>query len=358
MTRRENFLAVMEGRGGDLPFDLPMTEPVHAQMRDLLGTDDVNEAFGTSFRYVWATYPDRSAEWREAFAQIGFEMPSDAWLGTDGYVGVTPKDGSTGAAWHLSQMLHPLGVVESVEQLPTLPWVDVGKPEVTVGFGDQVRACHERGLVATAGLECTVFENAWYLRGMDQLFEDLAEENGIADWLLDHFANRSAVLAEASVRAGVDCVRFGDDVGTQRGMMMSVPMWRRVLKPRLASVIERTRAARSEKVWIQYHSDGDIRPILDDLIDIGVDILNPVQPECMPLNDVAERWGDRLAMSGMIGTQTTMPFGTPEDVRAAVRHVRSWTRRGIRAIVAPTHVLEPDVPWENIVALAEEVHAG
>ena len=92
---------------------------------------------------------------------------------------------------------------------------------------------------------------------------------------------------------------------------------------------------------------------MDDLIEIGVDILNPVQPECMDLEAVADQYQARLAFSGMIGTQTTMPFGTPGDVRAAVARCRSLHENGARLIVAPTHVLEPDVPWENITAFVE-----
>jgi len=106
-------------------------------------------------------------------------------------------------------------------------------------------------------------------------------------------------------------------------------------------------------VWVQYHSDGDVTPLIEDLIDIGVDVLNPVQPECMDLEKIAGRFQGRLAFSGMIGTQTTMPFGTPADVTAAVARCRRLQEGGARVIVSPTHVLEPDVPWENIVAFVD-----
>jgi uroporphyrinogen decarboxylase len=212
----------------------------------------------------------------------------------------------------------------------------------------------------------TMFEASWYLRGMDNLFADMIEENGIADWLLDWFTEYAIRRALLSVRAGVDIVALGDDVGTQRGMMMSVEFWREHLKPRLKKVIDAVRDAEKEKVYVRYHSDGDIRRIVDDLAEIGVDILNPVQPECMPSGEVISEHKHHLAFWGMIGTQTTMPFGSPDDVRAAVAECAEFAREGAAVIVAPTHVLEPDVPWENIEALVcavrdqpvERLHAG
>jgi uroporphyrinogen decarboxylase len=104
-------------------------------------------------------------------------------------------------------------------------------------------------------------------------------------------------------------------------------------------------------VW--YHSDGNIAEIIPELIEIGVDVLNPVQPECVDVLEVKRRYGDRLVLDGTIGTQTVMPFGTPEDVRACVRG-RVETLAGDGALIlAPTHTLEPEVPTENVLAFAE-----
>jgi uroporphyrinogen decarboxylase len=158
-------------------------------------------------------------------------------------------------------------------------------------------------------------------------------------------------------RAGVDAIGLGDDVGTQRGMMMSVDFWREHLKPRLKRVIDAIRETQWDHIWIKYHSDGNITEILNDLAEIGVDILNPVQPECMPLAEVIPPYQDRLRFWGMIGTQSTMPYGTVDDVRAAVEECARFAREGAGIVVAPTHVLEPDVPWENIQALVDAVRA-
>jgi uroporphyrinogen decarboxylase len=192
---------------------------------------------------------------------------------------------------------------------------------------------------------------------MDNLFQDLAEENGIADWLLDWFTERSCNVGRAFAKAGIDIIGLGDDVGMQTGMLLSVPMWRKHLKPRLAKVIAAIREASGDrKVWVHYHSDGNIMPIVPELIEVGVDILNPVQPECMDAAALARGYAPTLALSGMVGTQTTMPFGTPADVRRRVREIAALHRdHGARVMIAPTHVLEPDVSFENILALVDEV---
>ena len=261
-----------------------------------------------------------------------------------------------GKAYHFRVMLHPLEVITSVAQLEKLPWPDTSDSRHYAALRRKMEQVHTRGKVAFAGMECTTFELSWYVRGMDNLFQDLAEGNGIADWLLDYFTERSCHVGREFARAGIDIIGLGDDVGMQTGMMLSVPMWRKHLKPRLAKVIAAIReASGNRKVWVHYHSDGDIMPIVEELIEVGVDILNPVQPECMSADELTRRYGRQLGLSGMVGTQTTMPFGTPADVRRRVQEIAALHRdHGARVMIAPTHVLEPDVPFENILALVEE----
>jgi len=122
----------------------------------------------------------------------------------------------------------------------------------------------------------------------------------------------------------------------------------------LKRVIESAKEVNPDML-VYYHSDGYIEPIIPDLIEVGVNILNPVQPECMDPTKIKERYGDRLAFFGTIGIQTTMPHGTPEDVRKEVKTRIETVGRGGGLLIAPTHVLEPDVPWENILAFFDAV---
>ena len=128
------------------------------------------------------------------------------------------------------------------------------------------------------------------------------------------------------------------------------------LKPRLRQVIDAARAVKPELI-VFYHTCGYVLPLIGHLIDAGIDVLNPVQPECMDFQTVYERYGDRLSFHGTIGTQTTMPFGTPEDVRRAVfRNLDIAGERG-GLLVQPTHVLEPEVPVENVFAYVQACEA-
>jgi uroporphyrinogen decarboxylase len=109
-------------------------------------------------------------------------------------------------------------------------------------------------------------------------------------------------------------------------------------------------------VLVFYHTDGDAAAIVRDLIEIGVDILNPVQSECMDPTALKREFGHDLAFWGTLGTQSTLPFGTPADVRAEVKRRVETVGVGGGLLLAPTHMIEPEVPWENIVAAVEAVN--
>ena len=149
-------------------------------------------------------------------------------------------------------------------------------------------------------------------------------------------------------------MRLGDDIGTQRGMMIGPATWRKFLKPRLESVID---AARSERpdIPVFYHSDGDVREVIDELIEVGVTILNPVQPECMDPVEIRRRYGHRLTLWGTIGTQTVLPHGTAAEIRAVISEYMATLAPGGGYVIGPTHSINRDVPWENIVAFYEAI---
>lgn len=358
MTERENLLRMLSGETPDhLPLDVWLTGPSLDMVEENRGTRDAVQALGLSVERVGPRFPQVSERWRAAYRDLGFDVHPEALIGALGTVDDVPPAHSLGAAYHLLEMRHPLSGEVSLAQLEALPFPDVDAPEPYLHLPERVSEVHARGLASIGQMDCTMFEMTWYLRGMDRVFLDLVDGTGAADWLLDWFTHRAEVAVRHYVRAGVDIVWLGDDVGTQRGMMMAVPFWREHLKPRLQRVVEAARGAQAREVWIAYHSDGDVRPILDDLVEVGIDILNPVQPECMPVGEVVRSYRGRLAFWGMIGTQTTMPFGTPDDVHAAVGRVREYARAGCRVVVSPTHAIEPDVPWRNLEALIEDVKA-
>ena len=362
--RRDNFSRMMSGREPRrLPLDIPVTPPVADLIAEHTGQRDPALAFGLDFRGVGADAHGEADQWRAAVQQLGVDVPDNCDVGGLGEAVLRPDAASVGEAYHFVEKFYTLATIESVDQLQALPWPDVNDPRYYAHLDEQVAAAVADDRVVVGHKACTVFESAWYRRGMDNLFMDLVEGNGIGDWLLDWFAEHSIAAVRAYVKAGVDVVHLGDDVGTQRGMMMAPDFWRQHLKGRLARVVAAARDAAAQRdradrpLWVFYHSDGDIRAILDELAEIGIDIVNPVQPECMPPEQVIPAHQHHLRFWGMIGTQTTMPFGTPDDVRAAVEQCAAFARDGAGIVIAPTHVLEPEVPWANIEALVEAARA-
>jgi len=353
LTPRDNFHRLMRRDfPGWVPLDVPVTPPVAERVRAETGESDVAAALGGDFRTVNLNWPVEPGRWRAAYEALGVALPEDTSITAFGITRLTPPRTSLGEAWHLEQPFSPLAGVNSVRELESLPWPDPDDPALAAPLPEAVARVHEAGLAAVGASACTLFEHAWYLRSMEALFMDLMEGEPVGTWLLDWFTRRSEAAARAYCEAGVDVILLGDDVGTQRGMMMAPDFWREHLKPRLARVIETIRAHERGKVWVLYHTDGAVGPVIGELAEIGVDILNPVQPECMDVQALAAEHGHRLGFWGMIGTQTTLPFGRPADVRSRMAEIARLARAGQAVIAAPTHVLEPDVPWENIAALA------
>jgi uroporphyrinogen decarboxylase len=197
-----------------------------------------------------------------------------------------------------------------------------------------------------------LFEAAWRLRGLESFLIDLVRRPDWADFLLDRLAELGRRNAETLARAGIDLLALDDDVGMPGTMMISPATWRRFFKPRLAGIIETGRAVKPD-LRVLYHSDGYFEPIIDDLIEIGVDAINPIQPDHMNAVGIRARFGTRVALWGTVGRQTTFSFATPEAIRAEVRErVESLGRAGL--VLCPAYDIdEPDIPWANVAAFLD-----
>ncbi len=354
----ENFKRMLAGKRPErMPFDFLPTAPVEDFMEKEYGSRDPVQAFGVDFGNLHPKWKKEPEKWEAAYRAMGFAFPEDYTIGFAGFTQKIPSRESLGAAYHLKEVLHPLEGIELVEELEALPWPDLTDPEPFAEIPAEVERYHALGKVATGWQETTVFEFAWYQRSMQMLFMDMAEENGIADWLLDWFTERSCESVKAFAKAGVDVIRLGDDIGVQNNLLLSMEMWRTHLKPRLAKVIGVIREHQTQPICISYHSDGNITQAIPELIYLGIDMINPVQPEAMEPGPIVRDFKDRLGFWGIIGTQSTLPFGSPEEVREKVKECAEWCRGGAKIVVAPTHVVEPDVSPENIRAFIETAKA-
>lgn len=192
-----------------------------------------------------------------------------------------------------------------------------------------------------------LWEIAWQLAGFQEMVRMMFSAPLMVDQILERLHKLRIEEASILCESGVDVIVDGDDVGTQRGLMISPQMWRRFLKPRYAELSD---LCHRKGAFFFFHSDGWIEPIIPDLIEIGVDILNPVQPECMDPVKLKELYGNQMCFEGTIGVQSTLPFGKPEDVAREVRE-RIFKLGPTGLILGPTHAIQPDTPVENILAL-------
>jgi len=284
------------------------------------------------------------------------------WLGPDADAALASGTVDEWGVWwkqsgtfHLAHIESPLRHAESLDEMRDWPWPDLDAPYRFEGVAAEVAALQGQGL-AVAAFAGSIFEQAWYVRGLEAMLMDMLAEPEIADWFFERTARMQRVAAEALARAGVDIIITGDDVANQNSLMMSIETWRTFLKPRLAATIAAAKAVRPE-VRIFYHSDGNVADLIPDLIEAGVDILNPVQPECMEPAAIKARYGDRLSFWGTVSVQKTMPFGSPDEVRREVAERIATVGKDGGFILAPAHVLGPEVPWENIVAFFEAADA-
>ena len=200
----------------------------------------------------------------------------------------------------------------------------------------------------------TIFECAWALRGLEQMMVDMAVDPELANEILDIPYRYHLAAARKLVEMGVDMIWTGDDVGSQREMLISPKMWRTYLKPRMAHFISELKAI-NPQIKVAYHSDGDIRRIIPELIEIGLDVLNPIQPASMDPAELKLLYGDRLCFWGTVDEQHTLPYGSADEVRQEVKARIQTVGENGGLVLAPTHHVQLDTPLENFWAMVNTV---
>jgi uroporphyrinogen decarboxylase len=234
--------------------------------------------------------------------------------------------------------------------LDAYPWPDPWQPNLLEEARRTVAAQGaEHFIVPNLGF--ALFERAWSLRGFEEFLMDMALDPGYAAALLDRIVEIQLGLIERFLVLGVDGGYIGDDYGAQKGLLFSPGTWRKLIKPRLARLFAPFRAAGLPVIM---HSDGQIQPILPDLVEIGLTVLNPVQPEVLNHRSLRRELGDKLAFYGGISTQTVLPHGSPSEVRRAVADaIADLTSNGTGLLLAPSHRMMVDIPLANVDALLD-----
>jgi uroporphyrinogen decarboxylase len=253
-----------------------------------------------------------------------------------------------GSSFHFTHLISPLRNVYDFEEILKFPIYK--KPEYFdfSSLNEQVENIHKSNIVASAWIG-RLFETSWPIRGYENMLADMLADPEIAEYLLDLQLSWNIEYATQAAYAGADALYFGDDVGNQNGMTFSAELWRKMLKPRWEKIFSAAKKI-NPNIVLWYHSCGNVTDIIGDLIDVGLDILNPIQPECMDIYNIQKKYGDKLSFDGGLGTQSIMPFGKPSEVIAETKRLVEVFGENGGFILSPSHVLEPEVPPQNIDA--------
>jgi uroporphyrinogen decarboxylase len=213
---------------------------------------------------------------------------------------------------------------------------------------------HSHGIIGD--VETMFFEISWYLTGLEKFLVDLVTEAAYLPELMDQVMHYIIEAGKKLLSMGVDILWCGDDFGGQTGMLIDPDAWRRIIKPRIKYMFEEFRRVQPG-IKLAWHSCGSIIPIIPDFIDLGLDILNPIQPLAKGMDPVflKREFGKDLVFFGGIDVQDLLPNGTPEMIHDEVRRRMEILGKDGGYIVAPAHNIQPDTPVENVSALFDAV---
>lgn len=327
------------------PDRIPRSLGFFPQSFDAVALSDHEGQLALDVRFVEFNVPAG----QNKFLQYLNRLPADVHLGSTAQL-------QTYFEWNYhpeSDTEGPLGSIRSLAELKEYVLPDLTHPDRYKGMEKQVSQWHEEGL-AVAGspphLGGVLFEIAVRLRGFEQILLDMSLQKELLHFLLDQLTSILLHNALILARSGVDVLILDDDVASPTQLMISPSMWREFFKPKMAEVI-RLAKEESPELLIFYHCDGNFTGLIPDLIEMGVNVINPVQPDCMDALAIKKAFGDRMAIWGSVGTALLWTEGTPDQIREEV-HTRIKTLGPEGLLLAPAYDLDY-VPAENIIAFIE-----
>jgi uroporphyrinogen decarboxylase len=257
--------------------------------------------------------------------------------------------------------IHPMAEAKTVEDIEAYPWPDMDDPSRVAHLHHWAEGLRSQNHYAVIGAPWLLFpfERAHAMQGMDRFLLNMADNPEFAEALLLKIASLCKTLMGHFLReAGdlIDIIKIGDDLGTQESLLISPKMYRKLLKPIHADFIAFIKERTKAKIF--FHTDGDVFNLIDDFIEMGVDILNPIQTSAGKMSNLAElknRFGDKLSFCGALDTHRILPLGTETEVRQEVKRVIEIMAPGGGYIVASVHTIMDDVPPENILAMVDAV---
>jgi uroporphyrinogen decarboxylase len=370
LTSRERVIRTLEHAEPDrVPWDCNFTVGAYLNLMRFLGMEHDGELkpnWGTVVRSSRALMEELSLDLHYIQLKPSSEAPqfeygiesfTDEWG-----VGYQKIKNPTGVYYEMCE--HPLATA-TIEDLNHYPWPDPLHPSRTKGLKDRCIDLETNTNFALVGkFSPPIFEQAWYMRGYEQWLMDLLINPEFASALLDKVTDIAISFAESGLKICAKYIHIyrvaGDDVGHQGGPLISPEVFRELVKPRFRRLYQAVRKwldRSNPSCKIKTHTDGDVYPLINDFIDIGLDVLNPVQPYVAEMDHerIKKEHGSSLSFHGGIDIQRVLPFGTPDEVKMEAKKTMEALGPGGGYILAPTHYVQADVPPENIIALRDAV---
>lgn len=328
-SNRERVLASLNHRWPDrVPYHIGFTEKTRRLMAQFYGDPDVAAHLGNCLT-VLSCEPEGA--WREVAPDIWEDQFGVRWNRTiDKDIGIV-----------CNRLVTP-------ENVRTYALPDPHDPSRYQGFTEAIAAHRDGFIVVNHGF--SLFERAWTLAGMENLLAAMVIDKPFVNTLLDRILEFNLQLIEHVCAYDIDAMMFGDDWGQQRGLLMGPHLWREFIKPRIRQMYDAVKA-RGKFVFI--HSCGKVDEIFPDLIECGLDVFNPFQPEVIDVFAAKETYGSALCFYGGISTQRLLPFGTVDQVRDEVRRLLDIVGHNGGYIAAPAHDIPAGAKPENIAAMIE-----
>ncbi len=318
------------------------TEPIRRKFEQETGSSDPAEYFHADIRSFLLKARFGGDDPASLYDKVEPETTFDEW--GIGHV-ASEMEGA------VDKTFCPLGKASSISDVEALPL-----PKLETDYDASVIEKHHENGYPVFTYAGSLYEWSWWLRGMERFMMDLVSEPIMAEAIIARVAEHTTRLAITAARLGVDILCMYDDAGMQRGMQISPDLWRRFIKPVWRRIIETVRAE-APHIKFFLHSCGKIDQIVPDIIEAGFDILHPIQPECMSFEEIYRQYGKDIVPVATISAQKLFPFGSPEDIRREVRRLAGVVSESRRCIFMPSNMIQPETPWENVLAFANEVRA-
>jgi uroporphyrinogen decarboxylase len=331
MTKKEVVKMVLDGKKPPyVPWDCKFTIEALEKLRSHYGDVDVEVILDNHFLKLGAS--------------SGFKRD----------IGNDHKIDNFGVIWDM-RLEKDIGNVEgSLIPEPTMEhyeFPDPNDPMLFEGMEEKIKANPDKFIIYSIGF--SLFERSWTLRGMENVFMDFMMYPDFYKELLHKIADFNIAVAKNAAKYDIDAIYYGDDWGAQKGLLMGKEMWLEFIYPEVKRMYDNTHQLGKYQL---IHSCGDIAEIIPELIEAGVNCINPFQPESIDVFDLLKTFKGKVAFHGGLSTQRTLPYGTVEDVKRETTALLEAGKEG-GYIFAPAHATEGDTPVPNMVAFIELIQA-